>query len=121
MHDSSRYLIYSLLHRQVEASVPGRGGAKRVSGMVDRVYRNVMDGMVEFTISGRRHVLAEPACIHQEPEGIVFVYGRPGTADNDEELFAEAQATGESVHDILRRTAPAIIREFRFNLRPQTA
>lgn len=119
MRDSSRYLIYHLLRRQVDASVPSRGGVKRVSGPVERVYRNVMEGVVEFTIAGRRHVIPEPAAIRQEPGTVVFVYGRPALEDNDEQLFAEANATCESVPAILARTAPAILREFRFRLGPK--
>jgi len=117
---SSRYLIYRLLHRQVR--VQEKSGRKS-SGMVRRVYRNIMDGVVELTVGDRDVVFDEPSVIRLDGDELVFGYGRAGlTEDNDSALFAEMRAgsnTGESLGDVLKRTAPVHRRETRFCLGPR--
>jgi hypothetical protein len=119
----NRYLIYELLRRHVELREPN---GRKASGFVERVYRNVMEGFVEMTMGGKRMSFVEPAAIVQEGEEVVFVYGSLGELDeSDEALFAEARLAGhagESVDEVIRRTAPARKRETRFAMvpKPQT-
>lgn len=117
---SSRYLIYSLLKRYVD--VHDHAG-KKTSGIVQRVYRNVMDGVVEMTMGGRQFTFAEPAAIELEGNEVVFIYGSLGAEDDsDEALFREARIAahaGESMDDVLRRTTPARQREMRFRFGPK--
>lgn len=113
-------LIYRMLHRQVQ--VQERSG-KRAKGMVRRVYRNIMDGVVELTVGERQVVFTEPTAIRLDGEDVVFSYGKAGLVDDsDETLWAEVRAganTGEGLADVLRRTAPAYKRETRFSLAPR--
>jgi hypothetical protein len=119
-NNSSRYLIYRLLHRQVQ--VQERNG-KVAKGEVRRVYRNVMEGVVEVTVGEKDVVFQEPSAICLEGEDVVFSYGRAGlTDDSDELLWAEVRegaTKGESLGDVLKRTAPAYRHETRFFLAPR--
>lgn len=115
--DTSRYLIYQLLRRKVDIHFFGK---EPVSGIVDRVYRNIMENVVEVTLCGRCHVFDEPTHIFQNGNEVVFMYGCNSMEEQtDEQLFQEARLAshaGESVDDVLRRTQPAIKRELRIVL-----
>jgi hypothetical protein len=119
---SGRYLIYRLLHRQIR--VVERSG-KKTEGEVKRVYRDIMSGVVRVTVGGREVVLDEPSMIRMDGEDMIFSYGRTGlTEDSDNALWAEVRTganTGESVDDVIKRTAPTIRRETRFYLEPVLA
>jgi hypothetical protein len=119
--NTSRYLIYHLLHKKV--FIRGHGGTAK--GIVHRVYRNVMDNKVEIRVGRREMAFNEPNVISSEGSDIVFVYGRAGLVeDNDDFLFAEMRAgsnTGESLDDVVKRTAPIKKRETRFSLEPVVA
>jgi len=118
--DQNRYLIYRLLHRRIE--VQERNG-KKARGEVKRVYRNIMDGVVELTVGERNVVFQEPTAICLDGDDLVFSYGRAGLIDDsDETLWAEVRAganRGESLGDVLKRTAPAYRQETRFCLSPR--
>ena len=119
-HD--RYLIYDMLGREVSFNTPLRGrrvGAKRV-GVVEQVYRNIFENVVELTMSGRIFQFGEPAIIIKDRDNILFVYGDISSSDlTDDELFEEMAASaqrGETLQDVLNRTQPDIIRVVSFAL-----
>ena len=111
---SGRYLIYRLLHRCVKVEQKG----KRTNGVVNKVYRNIMDGVVELTVGNRSVTFDEPTTIRLDGDDVVFSYGSPGLMDDsDDALWEEVREganSGESLGDVLRRTAPAYRRETRF-------
>jgi hypothetical protein len=118
---SGRYLVYRLLHKQVQ--VTERNG-KKATGEVKKVYRDVMSGTVTVTVGGREVVFEEPSAIKLEGTDVVFIYGRVGlTGESDNAMWDEVKmsSSGESLDDVLRRTAPIIQRETRFTLEPVTA
>ena len=109
--EDSRYLIYELLHRRI--AVTAKQG--RVRGEVRKVYRDVLENRVKVTVDGKEVEFQEPTTIRRDGDDVVFSYGRAGIEEDDRVLFAEAhQAGGESLHDVLRRTAPVQTRETRF-------
>jgi hypothetical protein len=120
--NSSRYLIYKLLHHRIFV-MDKRG--RRAKGVVNRVYRDIMDGKVELTVGEKEIAFPEPNAISLEKNAVVFVYGRSGLQeDNDDMLFTEIRNgsnTGESLGDVLKRTAPIRKRETRFYLEPAMA
>ena len=117
---SSRYLIYSLLRRFVD--IHDHAG-KKTSGVVRRVYRNVMDGVVELNLGGKQFSFTEPTSISLQGNEVIFIYGSAGSdEDSDEALFREARLAshcGESMDDVLRRTEPTLRKETRFKLGPK--
>ena len=119
MFQTNRYLIYELLQKKIMIQDAG-GNGKKARGVVERVYRDVLEGQIEFTIGGKRVSFTEPAAVVQEGKDIVFLYGTLGEIDDsDEALFEEARMaghSGESVDEVMRRTAPKVRRETRFVL-----
>jgi len=109
LDDSNRYLIYKMLGREVEVTLPRRHGRKKLSGRVDHVCRNIFENMVELTLGGHQHSFQEPSAIVNSGKRLLFVYGDVGMEDmSDEELFDEARVvahSGENVNDILQRTS----------------
>ena len=123
LDDSNRYLIYTMLGRDVEVTLPRRHGQKKLSGRVDHVCRNIFDNMVELTLSGHQHRFQEPSAIVNSGKRLLFVYGDVGTEDmSDEELFDEARVvahSGENVNDILDRTQSSPTYTLEINMGPK--
>ena len=102
MHD--RYLVYRLLGRVVEM-VPDscNGKLRMISGVVDRVCRDIFNGLVEITVGGCIHRFREPRQMIMEDGNIVFVYGGDDCVD-DEEVFRQVRDrshTGETIYDVM--------------------
>ena len=86
-----RYAIYELQGKVVKFRLPPRLGGKTVFGIVERVYRDPLAGVIEFRIKGRKHTVKEPFAIEKEEDGsLIFVYG-DDTPMTDAELIAEAK------------------------------
>jgi len=108
MPEHDRYLVYRLLGRVVEM-VPGPGHrrSRRISGVVNRVCRDIFEDVVEVTFGSRTHQFKEPGEMVMEDGDVVFVYGGEGYAD-DEEMFRQLRDrshAGETIYDVLRRTS----------------
>jgi hypothetical protein len=103
-HD--RYLIYQMLGRRVELAAAPAGRRRRLSGVVDRVCRNIFENVVELTVGGKRHSFREPRAILAVDEVLVFVYGGIAPAADDEvfKQTATAAHSGETLYDVLGRT-----------------
>ena len=114
-HD--RYLIYQMLGRRVTVSVPTRFGRRRMSAVVERVYRDVFENVVELVMAGRSHVFREPQFIVGENGEVVFVYGTVVTDETDDVLFREIRSSyAESLYDVMRRTEPELVKKVHFKL-----
>jgi len=117
MFQANRYLIYELLQKKIMIQDIG-GNGKKAKGVVERVYRDVLEGQIELTIGGKRVSFTEPAAVVREGNDVVFLYGTLGEIDDsDEALFEEARLaahSGESVDEVMKRTAPKVRRETRF-------
>jgi len=121
MDGHDRYLIYRMLGRQVEMTPPRVGRRRRrVAGRVDKVIRNIFDNVVELTVGGRTHSFKEPSAIVAQEEDVVFVYGGRAPAADDEVFrqAAEKAHSGETIHDVMRRTDGSPDRSLRFRLGP---
>ncbi len=111
-HD--RYLIYKMLGRKISFMFSGKGNSKKVSGITERVCRNIFDNIVEITVGGNTFRFKEPNVIAYAPgsKGIIlFMYGKPTneTEMGDAVLFAEVRASlfkGETINDVISRTTP---------------
>jgi hypothetical protein len=108
MDGHDRYHIYRLLGHEVEVSLPTRFGHRKLSGVVERVCRNIFDGLVEVTLNGSIHTFREPRAILCDGSEVVFIYGGGGLTEDDE-IFEEHSRTaisGETIYDVMRRTKP---------------
>jgi hypothetical protein len=103
----NRYLIYRMLGREV-SFVPQRS-SRKISGITERVYRDIFDNVVELTVSGRVFRFKEPTLIAMHGDRIVFVYGKTSLVEQDDNaLFTEMQERyGETVDDVMRRMMPS--------------
>lgn len=105
MNGHDRYLIYKLLGRHVDVRMPSRLGSKRVSGTVERVFRDIFDNVIEVTLNGRRHFFEEPDVIVRDEDNLMFLYGH--IEDEDERTMLDDDFNGyqESIHEHIRRTS----------------
>lgn len=106
MNGHDRYLIYQLLGRHVDVRLPSRLGSKRVSGTVERVFRDIFDNVIEVTLNGRRHFFEEPEAIVRTDDDLMFLYGNVDD-DDDEKTMLDSDFNGyqESIHEHIRRTS----------------
>ena len=114
---NDRYLIYKMIGRMVIFRSPRRG--PRISGYVERVYRDVFEQEVELTIQGRAIRVREPAVIRMDGSDIVFLYGDVGQHElTDKKLFKEMaeHRFKESMSDTLQRVTPRTVTETRFEI-----
>jgi hypothetical protein len=104
---NNRYLIYNILGRKVEITSPSRfGGFSKISGIVDRVCRNIFDDVVEITLSGEYYSFREPAAIVSDGTDIVFLYGDVDTDEDSKPMLShDFDGYKESIHEHLRRTS----------------
>ena len=121
MSGHNRYLIYRMLGRKVSFNSCVSRRARRLSGVVERVCRNVFDNKVELTVDGQTHSFDEPAAIVTDGRAsILFLYGNPGDDDmSDNALFAEMRDSvnvGEPVDEVIRRTARVENKSMRFSV-----
>lgn len=105
-HD--RYAIYRMLGREV-SFLPQRSSIRKISGVAERVCRDIFDNVVEITVNGRIFKFREPTLIAMHGNKIVFVYGHTSLAEQDDvALFTEMQERyGETVDDVMRRMMPS--------------
>ena len=112
-----RYLIYSMLNREVSIS------GTSISGMVEKIVRNIFNNMVELTIRGNRHFFHEPSAIKHQDDKVVFVYGDKSLYEDesDDTLFCQMQDSqvGENIDDVILRTTNPEIRTTKFTLGPK--
>lgn len=119
-HD--RYLIYEMLGREITFKTPPKRHkrSRKQTGVVEQVCRNIFENAVELTLSGNLFQFDEPAIILGHDTDIAFVYGDINEQEmSDDELFDEVRLSadrGETLHDVLSRTSPRIIKVVTFTL-----
>lgn len=113
---SSRYAVYGLMEKKVRFM----DGSRKVIGVVQKVLRSVFDDTVTITIKDKEYAFDEPQLMYRDGDDVVFVYGDLTAAEmDDEELFNEARGSGfsgETVHDVLKRTEKGGVMEHRFEI-----
>lgn len=116
---NDRYSAYGL----IGAKVCFLDGYRKVTGVVDKVIRSVFDDTVTVVVKDKEYVFPEPQLMYADDDAIVFIYGDLDSAEmDDEELFKEARGSGfsgETVHDVLKRTEKGSVTEHRFDILKQ--
>ena len=91
---SNRYLIYEMIGSYVRVDLPARFGGKVVKGVVEDVYRDVINGSLIITIDGRKFELREPKEVAQDEDRFILAYGDDQTI-SDKEFFTEAEKVAQ--------------------------
>lgn len=116
-HD--RYLVYTMIGKSV-SFFHKNGRVRHVSGIVQAVERDVLENQVEITVDGKIYVFPEPAIVTASGgKSVAFVYGKRGqqTEESDRDIFsAMREDYGQSLNDVLHRTAPVKPKVTRFML-----
>jgi len=102
MQNHDRYLIYHLLGHAVDIQLSAHEGGHRLQGIVEKVWRDIFDGVVRVKVSGREHEFREPEAIVMTDDGVDFLYG--DVEVEDEGVMPTYNAYSESVHGYLTRT-----------------
>lgn len=113
---SDRYAIYDMLGAVVEF----KDKSKTIKGKVEAVLRDIFNDDVVLTIKSKQYGISEPQLIFRDGSEIIFMYGDLETGEiGDEELFNETRMSGfsgETLEDVLRRTAKSGATEFRVKI-----
>ena len=107
MFEHNRYLIYQLKSQHVLAAVPRILGGYKIKGVVDDVFRDVMEGNIEIKVGDNVYIFNEPHVILENSGSINFIYGKK-RKEGDEILwdeFREVAQSGGSINEALENTA----------------
>jgi len=119
---SDRFLIYQLKHRHVEATFPSRSPESPlcVSGVVESVYRDVMEERIELRVGNETVFMQEPTVIVKKGSEISLLYGDVGMDPaSDEEVFEELRSVashGGTLQDALENTRRRQVKAVTFKL-----
>lgn len=116
--NDDRYAIYELEDKDIRATVPRSLGGFKIKGVVQEVYRDIMDGFIYMNVTNKSSVntnttfksykLQEPTYIKHLKNSVVFVYGLDSEDEcNDDELFEElrsASINGGHIDETLEET-----------------
>lgn len=104
-HD--RYLIYTMNGKHVCSEIPKRFGGFLLNGVVEKVYRDVIEKSISIKIKNKAYVFREPnTIVLVSDDEIVFVYGNVDEEQvSDEQLFDELKRVslrGGNIDDALQ-------------------
>jgi len=101
-----RYAIYEMMGKMVNFRLPRARTNKPVEGVVDSVYRDVVNKQIEIEIGQVRYVFREPDSVIylEEDASLVFVYGDEEDPTDEEffEALKTASGKGSGVDAALR-------------------
>lgn len=125
MKGHDRYLIYKLLGKSVSVRMPHRMGGGIMSGVVNRVCRDIFEDSIDVTLDDQRHNFEEPEAIIRRKNSILFLYGDVDWEEMcDDEIFDEAMshAYDESFTEFLDNSGrrPVVKVEFRIGEQEKT-
>jgi hypothetical protein len=103
-HTASRYLVYELLGKVVNAFIPERLGGGAVQGTVEKVGRDIFNRTIEIRIGSEYLSLREPLTITMHGNTLSFLY-------DDEETVAMNREVSKAEGKRVKRTASQAIFE----------
>jgi len=107
MFTHNRYLIYQMKSQHVLAAVPRTLGGYKIKGVVDDVFRDIMEDTLKIKIGENVYIFNEPGVILESNGAINFIYGKK-QKDGDEIMwneFREVALSGGSINEALENTA----------------
>jgi hypothetical protein len=74
--DTGRYSIYDMLEKNVHVLIPPRFGGGEVNGVLEKVYRDVIQKTIEMNFHGNvtKYVFREPSEIYRDSDTVTFIY-----------------------------------------------
>ena len=99
-----RYAIYKMIGKRVRFRLPVRLGGRSADGVASRVYRNVLDNLIEIAIGSKVYIFREPASVELDDGQITFVYGDDNPA-TDKQFWDEQRAAanwGQGVESVFK-------------------
>lgn len=85
---NDRYLIYEMLDKQISFYKQMNKNKVNIKGVVSDVYRDIIEGNIEITISGVKNIFREPNAIYRSDKFICFCYGNVEDM-TDDKFFKE--------------------------------
>ena len=116
---SNRYAIYEMLDKEVKTKLTKYFGGHKISGKCTKVYRDIMNNVIELTVGSKSYQLKEPDVIFTEGENIFFLYGIEEEEITDDELFDEMRlkaANGANIDGILKDNIRSKIKTIKFEI-----
>jgi hypothetical protein len=120
--ENERFLIYSMRGKLVHANIPKRFGDFILTGVIDKIYRDVLEKNIIIEIKNKVYVFREPNIISKLSDTeIVFAYGDASLSNiSDDLLFEELKEIsvhGGSIEDVLNKFNDDVVTIIVFELK----